>query len=58
MKHPVFCALYTVTVMNDHSDLCIYIYQQPPYILSIPSVPLWLSLSHQTLVLAILKLLV
>ena len=58
MKHPVLCALYTVTVMNDNSDICICIYQQPPYILPVPSVPLWLSLSYQKLVLAILKLLV
>jgi len=44
--------------MNDNSDLCVYIYQQPPYILPVPSVPLWVGLSNNTLVLAILKLLV
>jgi len=58
MKRSAFCALSTVTVMNDNSDLCIYIYQQPPYILPVTSVPLWLGLSNKTLVLAILKLLV
>lgn len=58
MKHSVFCALSTVTVMNDNSDLCNYIYQQPPYILPVPYVPLWVGLSSKTLVLAIFKLLV